>query len=84
MNYFLWDPRGTLCVKQFDAADESCDDTGEWTIDERQVCYDLEWWGEAVDLHELCFHVIAGADGVYQAKDENNLTALTFTVPDAE
>lgn len=84
INYFVWDADGTLCVKQFEADEENCDDTGSWSIDGPQVCYSLEWWGKAVDLHELCFRVDAGASGEYKAKDENNLTALTFSVPAAE
>lgn len=83
INYFLWNPDGTLCVKMYEPNAESCDDSGTWTRDGTNVCYKLPWWGKGVDLHELCFHVVRTDSSHYEAIDKVGLPALRFTVPES-
>lgn len=79
INYFVWRPDGTLCVTMYDPAADACDDEGPWTREAGEVCYTLDWWGKAVEIHDLCFTVEGGPE-TFQAKDEVGLTALTFSV----
>jgi len=81
INYFLWNSDGTLCVKMYDPNADSCDDSGKWTRDGTNVCYELSWWGKGVDLHDLCFRVIRTESDDYEAVDGLGLPALRFTVP---
>lgn len=78
-NYWIWNPDGTLCVKANDPAAESCDDTGSWTRERTEVCYELQWWGKAYGLDKGCFH-INKADSGYEAIDPSGLPSLRFTV----
>jgi len=79
-NYFFWNSDGTLCVKIYDPQAESCDDTGTWTRDGTEICYELQWWGKAYDLHELCFHIAKTESSGYETIDATGLAALRFTI----
>lgn len=83
-NYFIWNEDGSLCVRMFDLAAESCDDAGSWSRDGAEVCYELTWWGSAYGLDAVCFTVEPVAEGPvdYHAKEKNGMTALYFSVPD--
>lgn len=82
-NYFLWRPDGRLCVKMYQADAEACEDDGTWTVKQDQVCYELQWWGKAEDLHALCFRVKATSED-YEAIDALGLPVLRFTVTQSQ
>ena len=79
-NYFLWNTDGTLCVKMYDPHAESCDDSGTWTRDGTEVCYQLQWWGKAYDQHEGCFRIANAERGGYATIDAAGLPELTFSI----
>lgn len=83
-NYFLWNPDGTLCVKMYDPHAENCDDSGTWTKDGIKVCYKLQWWGKAEDIHDLCFNTVKTGPVNYEALDANGLTALLISIPNSD
>ena len=85
-NYFIWREDGTLCVRMYDPAAEACDDEGTWTRDGSEVCYELSWWGSAYGQDAVCFTVEPVEEGPvdFHAKEKNGMTALYFSVPDAQ
>ena len=83
-DYFIWNSDGTLCVKLYDPNDEACDDHGTWTLDGATICYEVQWWGKAEDLHRLCFDTVEIDSGEYDAVDFTGLSALRFSVGRSE
>ena len=85
-NYFTWNEDGSLCVRMYDPAAESCDDEGSWRRDGSEVCYELTWWGSAYGQDAVCFTVepVEGGPVDFRAKEPNGMTALYFSVPDTE
>lgn len=80
-NFLLWHPDGTLCVKVHAADADGCDDTGIWTQDGDKLCYELEWWGKAYNVHQGCMRIRGSESGGYEMIDANGFVALRFAVP---
>ena len=79
-NYFIWNADGTLCVKMYDPHAESCEDSGTWSRDGTEICYQLQWWGQAYDQHEGCFRIANAEPSGYEAIDAAGLPELTFSI----
>lgn len=79
-NYFFWASDGTLCVKIHDPHAQGCDDTGTWSRDGTEVCYELQWWGKAYDFHQGCFRIVRSESTGYETIDALGLTGLRFTM----
>ncbi len=85
-NYFVWNDDGSLCVRMYDPAADSCDDEGIWSFDGSEICYELTWWGSAYGQDAACVTVEPVAEGPvgYHAKEPNGMTLLYFSVPDVQ
>ena len=85
-NYFIWRDDGGLCVRMFDPSAETCEDQGTWTRDGAQLCYELGWWGAAIETDKLFFTVepVHQQPVDFHGKDSKGLTALYFSVPEGE
>ena len=64
----------------YDPNAENCDDSGTWTREGTEVCYELPWWGKGVGISDLCFNVTKTQDGSYEALDAIGLPALYFSL----
>ena len=82
-NYWFWNADGTLCLKANDPKVESCDDTGSWSRDGNEVCYELQWWGQVYGLDKGCIHIDKVESG-YEIIDANGMTSLRFTILESQ
>jgi len=72
--YRVWNSAGTICVKGDKPAAEGCVDSGTWTREGTEVCYQVEWHLKSVGMNKGCFYVsrLEGNDYDYEAVDADN------------
>jgi len=81
-SYEIFAPEGTLCIKKNPAA-EKCHDSGTWTREGTEVCYEYRWYLGSTGARQACFYVASldGDDYDYEAIDaDNGIRLFRFTV----
>lgn len=61
-----WNEDNTVCLRKV-ANEDTCSDTGTWTMEDNVICYKYTWWGKSYDIQENCFTVAKLQDGRYEA-----------------
>ncbi len=82
-SYWSWNVDGTLCVRLFDSTQNTCDDTGKWTMDAGRVCYQLGWWNVSESRDKFgCFRVSNLDRGAHAAIGDDGFVMFEFSTLD--
>ena len=80
--FWSWSEDNTVCLRMgrvFDP-DGDCADTGNWSINDNVMCYELTWLWESYDVRKNCYTVHPLEDGRYETRYHGGALDSTFTI----